>query len=47
VHRRAPEIAERRGISLSAVMADLTVRGLSQLDEPMVISTDERRDLPL
>jgi hypothetical protein len=47
VHRRALEIAKRRGISLSAVIADLTVRGLSQLGEPVVISTDERSGFPV
>ena len=47
VHRRALEIAKRRGVSLSAVIADLTVRGLSQLDEPLVISTDERSGFPV
>lgn len=47
VHRRALEIAERTGRSLSAVIADLTVRGLSQLDEPVVIGTDERSGFPV
>jgi hypothetical protein len=47
VHRRAMEIAKARGVSLSAVVADLTTRGLSQLDEPMVISTDERSGFPV
>lgn len=47
VHRRALEIAKRTGQSLSAVVADLTVRGLSQLDEPVVIGTDERSGFPV
>lgn len=47
VHRRAQEIARRRGLSLSAVVAELTVRGLSQLDEPVVITTDERSGFPV
>jgi hypothetical protein len=47
VHRRALEIAKRRGESLSAVVAELTVRGLSQLDEPVVIGTDERSGFPV
>jgi hypothetical protein len=47
VHRRALEIARRRGQSLSAVVAELTVRGLSQLDEPVLISTDERSGFPV
>ena len=47
MHRRALEIARARGVSLSAVVADLTTRGLSQLDEPMVISVDERYGFPV
>lgn len=47
VHRRAQEIAKRRGVSLSAVVAELTIRGLSQLDEPMVIGVDERSGFPV
>jgi hypothetical protein len=47
VHRRARELAERRGESLSAVLADLTVRGLAQIDEPVVLSTDPRSGLPV
>jgi hypothetical protein len=47
VHRRALEIAERTGQSLSAVVADLTIRGLSQLDEPIVIGTDEKSGFPV
>ncbi|MFB9387483.1 antitoxin [Pseudonocardia petroleophila] len=47
VHRRAQEIAKRRGLSLSAVVAELTVRGLAQLGEPVVIGTDERSGFPV
>jgi hypothetical protein len=47
VHRRALEIAARTGQSLSVVVAELTVRGLSQLDVPVVISTDERSGFPV
>jgi len=47
VHRRARDIAKRTGQSLSAVIAELTVRGLSQLDEPVVIGTDERSGFPV
>jgi hypothetical protein len=47
VHRRARELAERRGESLSAVIADLTVRGLAQIDEPVILRTDERSGLPV
>lgn len=47
LHRRALEIARRRGRSLSAVVAELAVRGLAQLDEPLVISTDEESGFPV
>lgn len=47
VHRRALEIARGSGRSLSAVIADLAVRGLGQLDEPVVIGTDERSGFPV
>jgi hypothetical protein len=47
VHRRATEIAKRTGQSLSAVIAELTIRGLSQLDQPVVIGTDERSGFPV
>lgn len=47
VHRRAQEIASRRGLSLSAVIAELTIRGLGQLDEPVVIGTDARSGFPV
>jgi predicted transcriptional regulator len=47
VHRRAVEIAKRTGQSLSAVIAELTVRGLSQLDVPITIATDERSGFPV
>lgn len=47
VHRRAVELAKRRGNSLSAVIADLTVRGLAQIDEPVTLRTDPRSGLPV
>jgi predicted transcriptional regulator len=47
VHRRASEIARARGQSLSAVVAELTARGLGQLGEPVVIATDEVSGLPV
>lgn len=47
VHRRARELAERRGQSLSAVLADLTVRGIAQLDEPVRLTVDPRSGLPV
>ena len=47
VHRRAVELAKRRGVSLSAIIAELTVRGLSQIDGPVVIGTDQRSGFPV
>ena len=47
VHRRAKEIAERRGLSLSAVVAELAQPPDGQLDEPVVIGTDERSGFPV
>lgn len=47
VHRRAQEIAKDRGLSLSAVVAELATRGLAQLGEPAVIGTDERSGFPV
>ena len=46
VHRRAHELAKARHTSLSAVIAELTVRGLSQLDEEPVIGRDPRTGFP-
>jgi hypothetical protein len=47
VHRRARELAKLRGESLSAVIADLTVRGLAQVNEPVTLATDPRSGLPV
>jgi hypothetical protein len=47
VHRRAVDLAKARGQSLSATIADLTVRGLRQLDEPVAIQIDERSGFPV
>ena len=44
---RAREIAEQRGVSLSAVLADLAVRGLAQLHAPVTLRSDERTGLPV
>jgi predicted transcriptional regulator len=46
VHRRARELARARGTSLSAVIADLTIRGLAALDEPVTVRTDPVSGLP-
>lgn len=47
VHRRARELAAQRGESMSAVVADLAIRGLAQLDAPVQLTTDERTGLPV
>ena len=47
VHRRARELAKSRGQSLSAMVAELTARGLSQLDEPLVVRTDPETGFPV
>jgi hypothetical protein len=47
VHRRATELAKQRGQSLSSVVAELATYGLSQLDEPMVVTTDPRSGFPV
>lgn len=47
VHRRARELAAQRGVSLSTVLADLTVRGLAQLDAPVKLATDRVTGLPI
>jgi hypothetical protein len=46
VHRRARELAARRHQSLSATLADLTVRGLATLGEPLDVVTDSATGLP-
>lgn len=45
-HRRVREIAEQRGQSLSSVLADLTIRGLAQLDEPVRVTTEPISGFP-
>ena len=45
VHRRAQEMARRQHRSLSAVIADLALRGLAQIDTPVTLTTDERSGL--
>lgn len=47
VHRRARELAEARGQSLSGTVAALVVRGLSQVDAPVELEIDERSGLPV
>lgn len=47
VHRRAQALAESRHQSLSATVADLTVRGLAALGEPVEVATDPVSGLPV
>lgn len=46
VHERAKRLAMERRQSLSATLADLTVRGLASLGEPASISIDQISGLP-
>lgn len=47
VHRRVSELARQRHQSLSAVVADLTTRGLASLGEPVEVLTDPVSGLPM
>lgn len=47
VHRRAKALAKSRRQSLSATVADLTVRGLAALGEPVEVATDPVSGLPV
>ena len=46
VHDRAKRLAEERRQSLSATLADLTIRGLASLGEPATVSVDPVSGLP-
>jgi len=47
VHRRARALAQARHQSLSATVADLTIRGLAALGEPVELATDPVSGLPV
>ncbi len=47
MHRRAQDLAAERHQSLSAVVADLTIRGLAALGEPVEITTDPTSGFPV
>ncbi|WP_343709178.1 hypothetical protein [Mycobacterium sp.] len=47
VHRRAVELARASGQSLSSTVAELTARGLGQLDQPLRIVVNERSGFPV
>ena len=46
VHRRAVELARARHQSLSATLADLTLRGIAALGDPVTVATDQATGLP-
>lgn len=46
-HERARALARERGISVSAMVAELTARGLAQFDEPLNVLRDELTGLPV
>jgi hypothetical protein len=47
VHSRVVAISRDRHQSLSTTVAELTVRGLHQMDEPVVLSEDPVSGLPV
>jgi predicted transcriptional regulator len=47
VHRRAQALAKSRHQSLSATVADLAVRGLAALGEPVEVGVDPVSGLPV
>jgi predicted transcriptional regulator len=47
LHRRAQALAASRRQSLSATVADLAVRGLAALGEPVEVGTDPVSGLPV
>ena len=47
LHRRVTALAQARGQSLSATLAELAARGLNQLKEPLAVSVDERSGFPV
>lgn len=47
VHERVRRLARERHQSLSATLADLTVRGLMSLGEPAKIATDPISGFPM
>lgn len=47
LRRRVEELAHDRGQSISAVVSELALRGLDQLEEPIVITSDPRTGFPV
>lgn len=46
VHRRALEIAQAKGQSLSATVAELVAQGLARVSEPSTVSTNDVSGFP-
>lgn len=46
-HRRVQELAASRHQSMSAVIAELTIRGLAQTGAHTVLTTDDRSGFPV
>lgn len=46
-HRRIRELAAASGRSMSTTIADLAMRGLAGMDEPVVIEIDPRSGFPV
>lgn len=46
VHRRVRELATAQHASMSSVLSDLVVRGLSQLDAPPTLTMSPRTGFP-
>lgn len=47
VHNRAKQLAAARNQSLSATVAELTIRGLASMGEPLIVSSDPTSGLPV
>lgn len=47
LRRRVEQLAAERGQSLSATLAELAARGVSQLGDPLAVATDEVSGLPV
>lgn len=47
VHRRVRQIAQQRHQSLSTVVAELAMRGLATLGEPLELATDPTSGFPV
>ncbi len=46
LHKSVMKVAHERGVSMSAVIADLTARGPAQIDETVQLETEPSTGLP-